>query len=203
MTNLEILSVADRIALTLEGLCKAVAARIAPGIAGWAMQASVIVLVWTRIRRIDGRIRALLVRFSEGRLRTRVGVSVGGRAGGRRPGGGSSGLPLRFGWLIQMVPYQAAGYASQLRATLGQPEMEALLRASPQARRILAPLCRMLGVEAALLTPADAPPPSEDLPEVADAGLEQTPTVGWVREAPRVVRGDDGWRFAYPIFDTG
>jgi hypothetical protein len=43
--------------------------------------------------------------------------------------------------------------ASQLRHTLADPEMVALLMAVPQARRALQSVCRMLGIEAVVLTP--------------------------------------------------
>ena len=74
-------------------------------------------------------------------------VGTGLREGVGRP----VGLPLRFGWLLQLVPYEAANFASQLRAVLAEPEMVALLAASPQAERALRPLCRMLRIEAAVL----------------------------------------------------
>jgi hypothetical protein len=45
----------------------------------------------------------------------------------------------------------AAGFASQLRVVLEDPEMKALLASVPQARRVLAPLCRMLALEPAVL----------------------------------------------------
>jgi len=56
------------------------------------------------------------------------------------------GLPRGFGWLLPLVPQEAAGFASQLRVVLAEAEMVALLQASPQARRELRPLCRMLGI---------------------------------------------------------
>ena len=56
-------------------------------------------------------------------------------------------LPRRFGWLVQAGGYQAAGFGSQLQTVLNAPEMTELLAASPQARRILRPLCRALAVE--------------------------------------------------------
>jgi len=52
-----------------------------------------------------------------------------------------------------MVPYTAAGFAGQLRLTLAEPEMVALLAASPKARRALATLCRMLMIELEVLAP--------------------------------------------------
>jgi hypothetical protein len=56
-------------------------------------------------------------------------------------------LPVRFGWLLPLVPADAACFGGQIAAVLAEPEMVALLEASPQARRVLRPLCRMLAVE--------------------------------------------------------
>jgi hypothetical protein len=138
-------TVAERFGLILEGLGRAVAARIAGG----AMAAAMIVLVWTRIRRIEGKVQRLLALFQAGRLRVVAGPRQGrGSSGGKAAAGR---LPLRFGWLLAMVPHQAACFAGQLRTVLGEPEMVALLEASPQARRVLGPLCRMLGVERSVL----------------------------------------------------
>ena len=55
-------------------------------------------------------------------------------------------LPRRKAWLVQALGYEAAGYGSQLEHLLSTPEMQAVLAAAPAARRILHPLCRMLGV---------------------------------------------------------
>ena len=59
--------------------------------------------------------------------------------------------PARFGWLVWLRGWQAAGRGSQLRATLERPEMVALLMAAPQAARILRPLCWMLAVDMSVL----------------------------------------------------
>jgi len=67
----------------------------------------------------------------------------------------SAKMPRRFGWLLSMVPYEAANFSSQLRVALADPEMQDLLRASAQARRVLAPLCRMLAIEAEVLVPGE------------------------------------------------
>lgn len=147
MNATAILPVADRIGMTLEGLCRAVAGRIA----GRMMAAAMIVMVWGRVRRIDREIRGLLQRFQAGRTRpvvARRSCGHGGRRGVRRVA-----LPRRFGWLLEMVPGEAACFASQLRAQLAEPDMVALLAASPRAGRVLAPLCRMLGLERAVLGP--------------------------------------------------
>jgi len=179
----ETFTLSERLAMILDGLCKAVAARIAPGMAGWAMTAPMILLVWKRIRRSEQQVQALLRRFREGRLWTckvaRVGVSRERRAVAAVP----SGLPQRFGWLMAWVPYQAAGYASQLRVQLSDPEMIALLTAAPQARRALRPVCRMLGIEAILLNPAGVTPelaalaPPDEPLEEGDAPCPALPEI--------------------------
>jgi hypothetical protein len=50
--------------------------------------------------------------------------------------------------------HRAAGYGSQIEAILAEPEMAALLAASSEARRVLRPICRMLGVRNAVISPA-------------------------------------------------
>ncbi len=76
-----------------------------------------------------------------------------------------------------MVPCEAACFAGQLRTVLAEPEMVALLEASPQARRALAPLCRMLGIEASVIAgrgenavPAVVERQEQVRPEAAGAG---------------------------------
>ena len=68
------LTVAERLALTLGGLCRAVAARIAGG----ALAAAVIVVIWGRIKRAEVRFQGMLTRFLAGRLRVRARVAVAG-----------------------------------------------------------------------------------------------------------------------------
>ncbi len=143
------LSVADRFALILDGLARAVAARIAPRGSSGAMAAAMIVLVWTRVKRIDREIQGLLARFRAGRLLVVAAPRMGQGRGGVRPA--AARLPVRFAWLLAYVPCDAACFAGQLGVVLAEPEMVALLEASPQARRVLAPLCRMLGMDRSLL----------------------------------------------------
>jgi hypothetical protein len=84
-----------------------------------AVASVVILVVWTGPKRIEGKVQRLLARFLAGRLRVHAAArSGGGRWGGK---GNTSGLPLRFGWLLQMVPYEAANFASRLRHTLAEP----------------------------------------------------------------------------------
>ena len=54
-------------------------------------------------------------------------------------------LSRAFGWLGRTV-WEARVSGSQLTFLLDQPEVQAFLQATPQAGRVLRPLCQMLGV---------------------------------------------------------
>ena len=108
-------------------------------------------LLYRRIGEVCGKIERLAARFQARRLwqhvpQTRAGVRKAAKTGARI-------WPGRFAWLVRVAGYQAAGYGCQLRHILEQPEMVALLQATPQAARILRPVCRMLAIETALLQP--------------------------------------------------
>ena len=85
--------------------------------------------------------------------------------------------PRRFSWLVVWLGYHAAGYGLQLRHILANDhEMAALIAASPQAGRILRPLCRMLGIKpAADLPPSLFPPRPAKAPTFAAAAEPAIP----------------------------
>jgi hypothetical protein len=60
-------------------------------------------------------------------------------------------VPRKRGWLVALVGYEAAGFASQLAHLLQDEEMKRHLAATPRLGRALWPLCRMLGMDPALL----------------------------------------------------
>ena len=157
-------------------------------------------LLWGRVSRIRVRMERLVARFEAGRLRSvwprpvpaptaaglmggaaapdstgcgvvadGLGVLGGGRA--RRPTGRV--WPGRFGWLVRMASWQAAGYGSQLRTVLETPEMVALLIAAPQAVAILRPLCRALGISTSVLRPGVVA--GVDLAEMDGASAPRSP----------------------------
>ncbi len=142
---------AARFARIIEDVCHAVAACGGRG----RLAGPLVILLWTRLRRLATRFAALAARAAEpGRGRSQAAArrprpkpdalpdtpqDTPHRAA-RRPG-----LPLRFGWLLRLAP-EASASGSQLRALLTEPEMAALLAAMPRLARMLRPLCRMLGV---------------------------------------------------------
>ena len=138
-------------------------------------------LAWRRLSRTRVALCALIARFQAGKLRAWSTAprrpSAKARAPAARP---PVSLPRRSGWLLLMMPTdigygvqvasfraRMCAFRSQLTYLLTDPEMVALIEASPQARRLLRPLCNMLmikSVPAALLRPAAAAPllPSAD-----------------------------------------
>ena len=154
-------SPAERFAGVIDLLCRAVAARGGrDGLAG-----PLVVLIWSRLRRMAGRFARLAARTGAG-----VPPAASRRPATPRPARPPPPrlppprlppprlppprLPRGFAWLVRLVPATASG-GSQLQYLLAEPEMAALLAAAPQAGRILRPLCRMLGVRPppALLKP--------------------------------------------------
>ncbi|MDR3523782.1 MAG: hypothetical protein P4L66_06725 [Acetobacteraceae bacterium] len=134
-------------------------------------------LLYRRLGEICGQIERLAARFQTGRLLRRPSRAV---SGGPRRAGGARLWPRRFGWLVKAAAYQAAGYGSQLREILQQPQMVDLLQATPQAARILRPVCRMLAVENALLQPGVVVP--EPAPrEVKPRQRKPRPPIDWGR----------------------
>ena len=136
-------SATDRFALLIEALCASVAASHARGLAG-----PVIVLIWGRLRRMAARFAAAAIPAIPGRASRPVPSSPAqSRPASSRPGAdGRPRLPGGFGWLIRLSP-AAACHGGQLQRLLADPEMAALLAATPRMARVLRPLCRMLAVE--------------------------------------------------------
>ena len=67
----------------------------------------------------------------------------------------------QFGWLCRLMPPRfvlpgAGAYIGYIRMLMADPEMKALVAASPRMQRVLRPLFWMLGIEASLL---GEPPP--------------------------------------------
>jgi hypothetical protein len=132
------------------GVCRAVAACVGGGVRPATLPQDLVVAAYRRVTRAQNEFLALLERVRTGRQRggwSRVAPVV--VAGGlpRAVGRAAFVLPRRFGWLVHLVGHEAAGRGSQLAHLLTEPEMAALVRDVPRARRILRPLCRMLGVD--------------------------------------------------------
>jgi hypothetical protein len=164
------LSVVSLFTLILDGLLRAIAARVND----YPVNGVMVVYLWKRVNRVKNRFLALAALIAAGRIPgERASKPRARKQPGRRVGpdgiNWSKWLPMsRFAWLCWVVPslanrFGAAQFAEQLRDLLGRAEMRAILVATPKAPRLLAPLCFMLGIDAALLRPvfsAVAVPPA-------------------------------------------
>lgn len=163
------------------------------GLGRWAAQGLishvVALLVYGRLGRAEQQIARLMALFQAGRLRWRVGVVLAPARVADARVLASRDLPVQFAWLVRQARWEAAVLGSQLQQVLIQPEMVALLRACPQVRRVLAPVCRMLAISGDVLRP---------IPEgfVAPAARESVAKVKRVR-VPRVPM--DWGRIALPV----
>jgi hypothetical protein len=124
------------------------------------------------IGRFAARLERLLERWQAGtlprpRARPRPEAAPDAEAKPRAP---AIRFPPANGWLTRMLP-QLHTSGGELIHLLNRPEMAEFLEAVPQARRLLRPICRMLGLRpihmAVLARPAPrrptppSPPPAE------------------------------------------
>jgi hypothetical protein len=155
------LTAAARFAFIIEGLRAAVAARIAD----FPVTGPMVVYICTRLTRLNQKFQALAALIIAGKLRPERPYRP--RASIRRappdPAAATGPWPVwrllptrRFAWLCMVAhnragPANAAIYGYALRALLGEPEMVALLAATPRMAKLLRPLCWGLGIEASML----------------------------------------------------
>jgi hypothetical protein len=138
----------ERFVRILDGLCAAIAARGAGGV----LTMPLLFLLWGRLRRMAGRATKAAARLATG-----VPPAVARRrpARPRPPRPPTLRLPRGFAWVVPLVP-GAAAYGCQLQGLLADPAM-APLAAEPSMRRLLNPLCQMLGVPARASRPPRRP----------------------------------------------
>ena len=119
---------------------------------------------WVRLRHLAVRFEALAAKVRAGRLPAAPVARLRAPPLPQRyrlPGRPQTyRLPRGFGWLLRLVP-ETVAYGGQVEHLLADPKMTALLAASPQAGRILRPLCHMLAIKPA---PALAAPPRAKRP---------------------------------------
>jgi len=184
MTLVPPLSAPARFALLMDGLMKAVAAKIAD----YPWTALMVMYVRKRLHRINAAFQALAALIETGKLppervcrprSPRIHSAVPALSDPATPKPVWQLFSYRSGWLCGAVPslprrFGAAQFGSQLQYLLADPEMVALIAASPRMRRTLRPLLWMLGIEASLIRPP--------LPPVVGVAQETTDAV-FVTEA--------------------
>ena len=141
----------ERLVGIIDSVCAAIAARGAGGV----LTTPLLFLLWSRLRRMALRATRAAARIAAG-----VPPSVPRPRASRPSRPQPLRLPRGYAWLVRLVPGTAA-YGTQLQALLADPLM-APLAAAPSMRRLLNPLCQMLG--APKLPPVPSPQPAAAAP---------------------------------------
>jgi hypothetical protein len=174
----------------MDGLKQAVAAKIAD----YPWTGPMVLYVWNRLHRINAVFQALAALIEAGKLPPeRLCRPRAPRIASAMPALSDPSTPkpvwqlfqYRSGWLCGAVPslarrFGAAQFGGQLQHLLADPEMIALIAASPRMQRTLRPLLWMLGIEASLIR---LPPP---VVETVGVGVAQETTDAVFVEAPLV-----------------
>lgn len=149
-------NLSERLAYVFNALMHAVLMR---RYAGCVVMGVVGVQLSVRIQRWRNRVLGMIRRIEDGTFREWAGQRAAmaremDPATRQRLAGVSrlwKGIPRGFGWLLPLLPSEAAVRAGFLEAALRDAEMRAHLAACPRLGRMLRPFCRMLGVDSALL----------------------------------------------------
>jgi hypothetical protein len=115
------------------------------GLAVWRLEPMVKIALFGRANRVFSQVERMLLRFRAGKLRR---ITQRDRVSGpRNMAARRVAFPRRYGWLVRAGRHEAACIGAQLQTLLSKPEMVELLAASPQAVRVLSPLCRALALD--------------------------------------------------------
>ena len=167
----------QRLAGILAMLCRAVADR-----GGRKLLAGpLVILIWTRLHRLSGRITRLAARIEAGATPRKPSPRP---PRPRRPRPSPPRLPGGKAWLARLMQQDGAAAASQLRYLLAEPDMAALAAADPRMGRLLRPLCHMLGVAPPPAIAQPRPVPSPRVPDAAAAPAPVPPQQPALPQAP-------------------
>jgi hypothetical protein len=136
-------SAPDRVTALLRGIfCEL---RLALGKFGLAPLIGV--LLHQRLKVAVERIERMVVRFRAGKMMQHAPRVQPTERVARKPYTKPElRLPRSYGWLLGSGKHHAAYFTTQLRMLMDEPDMQAFIAASPQAKLVLRPLFRALAV---------------------------------------------------------
>ena len=160
----------------------------------WGLEGPLAILLCKRTGQMFARFERMFVRFRAGKLRLGMPRQSTPRKVGASAGRGPA-LPRKFGWIVGPGGYRAMGYRSQLVYLLTtEPEMIAMLETYKQARNLLRPLLRALGVDEIPWVPTPPRPPKPRKPQTPRPKPEpfRVPlprgVIAWARREKRLER---------------
>jgi hypothetical protein len=146
-----LLTQADRFARIIDDLRAVVSASVARGV-----EHSLAILICAWLQRVKTRFAALASGVGQRRF-------LGRRAAEKRPSprpDAPSPAPdsirvvlHNFTWMAAIHGWHGSAHCTRLRAFLAEPEMAEILARDPRIAALLRPLCRIIGVEEAALSP--------------------------------------------------
>jgi hypothetical protein len=140
------LGVAEGLGVLLRGL----GALIARAFLRHPRYAAIILPLHQYLIRTGQRFDRVMRALAAGTLRT-AKPRPGRPGSGKRP----AAFPTQRAWLLAALKHEGAYFGIRIEALLAEPATARLIAATPQAQRLLRPICRMLGVSpAALRKPA-------------------------------------------------
>ena len=136
-------------------LLRLIVAALFKTIGSWRIEPVQCGVAYQRIRKALGRIERMLGRFRVGKPVVFIRkVTTRAVPGTRNP---SVRLPRNFGWLLEAGTHQAAYVRLKVEDLLAQPDVTALIEASPEARKLLRPFCRSLAFDLPWMIPPPRP----------------------------------------------
>ncbi len=165
MNQIASLAPAERFAYIIENLCQVIGRRSDWRLGLACLPGQLLFQIWKRLRGIAFRFRARIAHNAANPvpIPARLRKPRPARPGAARPRKPDP-LPRHYAWLLRLIQETAHG-RSQFCDFLADPEMATLLDQDPQLRRILRPLCHILGVRRDQVPSLYPPiPPKQALP---------------------------------------
>jgi len=137
-------------------------------------------LVWRYVLSLSVRLDRLVTRWKNGTLPAPRAPQPG-RTRKARTAPPRFPLPRHPGWLVRRMPATGIGvFGGQLAHLLAtDTELRDFLKAAPQARRLLGPVCRMFGIALPVTPGVTLPPPPPVMavpaPQAAQAAEQDAP----------------------------
>jgi len=148
----------ERLVRMLDELCAVIAARRAGGV----LTVPLFFLLWRRVRHTAVKAIKLAARIAAG-VPPRIARPRTTPRPSRPP---ILRLPREFAWIVKVVPGTAV-YGIQLEHLLAQPELAPLV-ADARFRRLINPLCQLLGIPKPPKPPAPRPAAVTPKPALTD-----------------------------------
>ena len=165
------LGLATRVRAFSRGLCVVLGDFAAQNRSYWPQVSR----IYFRISRRCTRLRVLLAQFEAGTLPPPRPPRARAKPAGEKSARAPDLVPRRWGYLLELGKDRAASYGRILTLLVADPQMVALLKASPQACRLIRPTWHMLAPgplpEVLRLPPRPKRAPSPE-PEAAAAAAQ-------------------------------